>query len=649
MQVPATERQFARFGPFVIDLVSRELSNNGRKINLQEKPFQVLAILIDHPGQLVTREQFRERLWPADTFVDFEHSINTAIKKVREALEDDAEQPRFIETMPKRGYRFIAPVADVLVEEERTAPPQNHVSLPGEPPGWRRTLDRRYVILFGAIVLAGVIVAAINLGSIRRLWQQRTSQRGISPRIESLAVLPLQNLSQNPDEEYFADGLTDALITDLGKVAGLRVISRTSVMSYKKTSKPLPQIASELNVDAIVEGTVLRSGSRIRVTVQLVRASPEEHLWAERYERDTQEVIRLEQRLALAIAHQVTGRLITAEQAAATIKQTTNPNAYDAYLRGRYLWNERSAKPASEAAAYFEQALREDPNFALAYSGLADYYTVGWGPWIDLPRAEAYARKALALEPGLAEAHASLGIASQYERNFGEAEKELKRAIELNPNYAMAHHWYSMHLLGMGHVNEALAENDRARRLDPFSFPINFFRAVVLTGMHEYGQAVEQLEAAAAINPKAYGVHASLARIYWIQGKGSEAMAEEREEANLTKDPARLRRLDQVARLYANADLRAAQHELARLNELVCANSKDTGSPDSCDEFTVALQYGILGEKEKLLFWLKRGLLDRVRDQNAMLVISLKTAPEFDCLRSDPRFPALLHSIGLPD
>ena len=646
MQVPATQRQFVRFGPFVVDLASRELRNNGRKINLQERPFQVLAVLLDQPGQLVTREQFRERLWPADTFVDFEHSINTAVKKVREALEDDPDAPRFIETLPKRGYRFISPLLEPKEEDESFGPQtQSGGSVsPEGPNGWLR--DRWFVVVLGGILLVGVVVVGLSVGSIR--WKPRTSQKPVPNPVESIAVLPLENLSQNPSEEYFADGLTDALITDLGKLAGLRVISRTSVMTYKKTAKALPQIARELNVDAIVEGTVLRSGDRLRVTVQLVRASPEEHLWAERYERDAGEVIRLEQRLALAIAHQVTGRLITAEQAAATIKQTTNPNAYDAYLRGRYLWNERSAKPASEAAAYFEQALREDPSFALAYSGLADYYAVGWGPWIDLPLAERYARKALALEPGLAEAHASLGIAALYQRKFDEAEKELKQAIELNPNYAMAHHWYAMHLLGMGRINEALAENDRARRLDPFSFPVNFFRGGILMGMHEYDQAIEQWETAAAINPQARGVHDTLARVYWIQGNGTNALAEEQEDANLAKDPARLRDLEKVAGIYATAGLHAALLQSARNSERVCARKAIEALP-SCDEYAVASQYGVLGEKEKLLYWLTRGVASRLRDRNAMLIISLKTAPEFDCVRSDPRFRSLLRSIGLPE
>jgi tetratricopeptide (TPR) repeat protein len=236
----------------------------------------------------------------------------------------------------------------------------------------------------------------------------------------------------------------------------------------------------------------------------------------------------------------------------------------------------------------------------------------------------------LALEPDLAEAHASLGIANLYQRKFDEAEKELKRAIELNPNYAMAHHWYAMHLVGMGRMNEALAENDRARRLDPFSFPVNFFRSGIMIGMHEYDEAIEQLETAAAINPQAHAVHQNLARIYWIQGKGGDALSEEREEANLEKDPAKLRDLEQVAGIFGKEGLRAALLQSARINEKVCIQNVAQSLP-ACDEFAIARQYGLLGETEKLLFWLKRGLARRVGDRNAMLAISLKTAPEFDC------------------
>ena len=656
MQVPATQRSRARFGPFEADLTSHELRHNSSKIKLQEMPFQFLAILLERPGELVTREEFRRRLWLSDTFVDFEHSINTAVKKLREALDDDPDQPRYIETLPKLGYRFIAPLRQTRIEPAGAAPlVPNHIEVSPAVPR-RRTRLRWYVVVAGVIVLVGALLVGLNVGDLRdRLWMLVSPRAGLPLQIEALAVLPLENLSHDPNQEYFADGLTDALITDLGKVSGLRVISRTSVMSYKKTNKPLPQIARELGVGAVVEGTVLLSGNRVRVTVQLVRAVPEEHLWAERYERDVGEVIQLEKRLALAIAHEVTGHLTTAEETALTSERTTSPKAYDAYLRGRYLWNDRTSKAASGAGAFFEQALREDPNFAVAYSGLADYYTVSWGPWVNVPLGESYARKAVALGPDLAETHASLGIATQYQCNFAEAGKELRRAVELNPNYAMAHHWYAIHLRGMGRLKEALAENDRALRLDPFSLPINFYRTAILTDMREYDQAIEQAEFTSALAPPSFnGVHGLLARIYWLQDRIIEAIAEEKKNAELSANPAPLLSdLDRVGRIYERSGSLAARSKVAQMKEQECGHPANGHGPppESCEPGIVANWYGLVGERDKALFWLNRyfAVSPQPIDWQCWLPNSLETAPEFDFLRSDPRFRDLVHRMGLPE
>ena len=435
MHVPATGPSRVRVGEFEVDLRAGEVRHGGDKIRLQERPFHILAVLLQRPGEVVTREEIQQKLWPPNTFVDFEHSINTAVNKLREALGDDTENPRFIETLPRHGYRLIAPVE--IVEANGTRPEVGARPVPpqkGRPRG--TPLQKRWLVaaMVGALVTLLVTLIGLNVVGLRdRLAAYvggHSSAPAQAPHIQSIAVLPLENLSRDPEQEYFADGLTDALITDLGKIANLRVISRTSVMQYKGAKKLLPQIAQELNVDAVVEGTVQRSGDRVRITAQLLEARTDRHLWAETYVRNFGEIIRLEEEAALAIAHEVSGRLTTAEEARLGSKRAVNPRAYDAYLHGRYLWNERTAETAVGARVYFEQALREDPGFALAYSGLADYYTVGWGPWTDQPLAEMYARKAVALEPDLAEAHASLGIACVYQRKFAEGDKELKRAIE---------------------------------------------------------------------------------------------------------------------------------------------------------------------------------------------------------------------------
>jgi serine/threonine protein kinase/TolB-like protein/Tfp pilus assembly protein PilF len=469
-----------------------------------------------------------------------------------------------------------------------------------------------------------------------------------TPHIESIAVLPLENLSHDPEQEYFADGLTDALITDLGQVAPLRVISRTSVVQYKGGKKPLPQIAQELNVDAVVEGTVQRSGNRVRITAQLLEARTDRHLWAETYVRDSGEIIQLEEQTALAIAHEISGRLTTGEETRLTSKRTVNPRAYDAYLHGRYLWNERTAETAVGARVYFEQALREDPGFALAYSGLADSYAVSWFIKRDLPLAERYARNAVALEPDLAEAHASLGITCVYQRKFAEGHKELKRAIELNPNYAMAHHWYSLQLLTLGRLTEALAENDRARQLDPFSLPINYLRGVMLLGLHEYDRAVEQLKMAAAISPQSPGPHEQLVRIHWIEGRVSDALAEERKVAALAHVPALFDDHEEIAAAYAKSGLPGAQLKAAQLKERdyeANRQAQESGAPsdDFYSALFVAFQYGLLQDKEKALHWLNQACHDQ-----AGLGAYGKSAPELDFLRSDPRFQDILRRLNLP-
>ncbi len=665
MQVPASGSGRVRVGEFEVDLRGGELRRGSEKIKLQERPFQILAVLLQRPGEVVTREQLQQELWPANTFVDFEHSINTAVKKLREALGDDSENPRFIETLPRRGYRliaaveFVAPVAIVQGKGARAqvkAPPVEviapvevvkekgahaEVGAPLVPPPLELPEEarrqKRWLVtaVAGGIVMLLAMLVGLKVTGLRdRLVGYAGAKSHASLQavhIESIAVLPLENLSHDPEQEYFADGLTDALITDLGQVAPLRVISRTSVVQYKGAKKRLPQIAQELDVDAVVEGTVQRSGNQVRITAQLVEARTDTHLWAQTYVRDLGQLIQLEEQTALAIAHEVSGRLTTDVETRLASKRPVNPRAYDSYLHGRYLWNERTAETAIGARVYFEQALREDPGFALAYSGLADYYAVSWSIKQDEPLAETYARKAVALEPELAEAHASLGVALVYQNKFADGGKELKRAMELNPNYAMAHHWSSLLLLSLGRLSEALAENDRARRLDPFSLPINFLRGVMLLSLHEYDQAIMQLEKASAINSQPTDPHDQLARIYWIEGKVPDALAEERKVAILAHIPAHFHDQEEIAGAYGKSGLRAAQLKAAQLKER---------SYEPYGVLSVAFQYGLLKDRDKVLYCLKQTGWD--------ISPYGKSAPEFDFLRSDPRFQDLLRRMNLP-
>jgi TolB-like protein/Tfp pilus assembly protein PilF len=516
------------------------------------------------------------------------------------------------------------------------------------------SLQKRWLVaaVTGALVTLLATLIGLKVTGLRNRLVGYAGANSHAPlqaaHIESIAVLPLENLSHDPEQEYFADGLTDALITDLGQVAPLRVISRTSVVQYKRTKKLLPQIAQELDVDAVVEGTVQRSGNQVRITAQLVEARTDRHLWAQTYVRDSGELIQLEEQTALAIAHEVSGRLTTTVEARLASKRTANPQAYDSYLHGRYLWNERTAETAIGARVYFEQALREDPNFALAYSGVADYYGVSWYVKKDRPLGEAYARKAVTLEPDLAEAHASLGISCLYQRKFAEGDKELKRAMELNPNYAMAHHWYSQQMLTLGRLTEALAENDRARQLDPFSLPINYLRGVMLLGLHEYDRAAEQLETAAAINPQSALPHKDLARIHWIEGRVPDALAEERKVAALEQGPALFHDQEEIAAAYAKSGLPGAQLKAPQSRERsyeAHRQEHESGPPpnESYSAEEVAYQFGLLKDREKVLHWLNQACQEQPVD-----VTYWKTAPEFDFLRSDPRFQDLMRRVNLP-
>jgi len=484
-----------------------------------------------------------------------------------------------------------------------------------------------------AMVLAGGLVAllAVTVGLIMsRLGDQRRAPTS-APLIESLAVLPIENLSGDPKQEYFADGLTDELISDLARISSLRVISRTSAMRYKGVKKALPEIAQELHVDGVIEGSVKRSGARIRVNIELIHAPTDRQLWANSYERDASETVQLERQITLVVAREIGARLTAEDKSRLAAYSPKNARAYDAYLHGRYLWNKRGAEAITEAVSYFEQALREDPNFALAYSGLADCYMIGWGAKSDLGLAEKYARKAVALQPNLAEAHVSLAFARQCQFRFAEVEQELKRGIELNPNYVPAYQFYTVHLLTVGRPQEALAQNDRALQLDPFSLPLNNMRGIVLLGLRQYDRAIEQSEATAEISPHDAGLHHSLARIYWIERRVPNALAEERKLASGSS--VLLSGLDEAEAAYAKSGFRAA-----------CLKAAQAKERARVQPIWIALQYACLEDKQKVLEWLERSLLDKGYGQ----VLYLKTAPELDFLRSDPRFQDLLRRIGLP-
>jgi TolB-like protein/DNA-binding winged helix-turn-helix (wHTH) protein len=350
------------FGVFELDLRAGELRKHGLRIRLQEQPFQVLAMLLEHPGDVVTREELQKKLWPADTFVDFDHGLNKAISKIREALGDSAESPRFVETVTRRGYRFLAEVkvADAVPVRGSEAATQPHPAADaGDRPDVAGKFARPNQLLLSLRWKISAFALLIPLAALAA-WGIHSWNRA-SPVIRSLAVLPLESLSSDASQDYFADGMTDELISDLGQISALRVISRTSMMVYKHTRKPLPQIARELNVDAVVEGTVLRSGDQVRITAQLIDASADKHLWSQSYEGELRDTLALQNKVAKAIADQIRIHLNPQEQAALKSAKVVNPEAYESYLKGRYFWNKRTADGLKVALAYFNQAIDEAP------------------------------------------------------------------------------------------------------------------------------------------------------------------------------------------------------------------------------------------------------------------------------------------------
>src|SRR5258708_7566622 len=471
-----------RFDQFELNLRTAEIYKEGKRIKLQDQPCQVLALLTERPGELVTREDLQKRLWPNETFLDFDHAVNIAINKLRHPLGDSAERPRFIETLRRRGCRGLAPVECVgdIGASVRVAAP---VTAPREvrPGGATEPVPASKARLLPAVATSGIalfcvlaLLFALDVGKLRT----RLLGRAVPVRIQSVAVLPLENLSHEPEQEYFADGMTEELITSLGKIGALHVTSRTSVMRYKRTNKSLPQIARELNVDGIVEGTVQRSGDRVRITAQLIYAPTDHHLWAESYDRWLKDVLALQDEVARSIANEIKTTLTPQEQMSLATVRPVNPGAYEAYLKGRYFWNKRTAEGIKKASDYFQQAINQQPDYGIAYSGLADCNSgLTWhgfaSPTQALPRAKAAALKPIEIDPTCGEAHGYLALALSHQRNWAAAENEFKRALQLSPRYANAHHWYGDYLSVAGRHEEALFEPKLAFELDPLSPIIN--------------------------------------------------------------------------------------------------------------------------------------------------------------------------------
>jgi TolB-like protein/DNA-binding winged helix-turn-helix (wHTH) protein/Flp pilus assembly protein TadD len=629
------------FGVFELDLRAGELRKHGLRVRLQEQPLRVLVMLLDHPGEVVTREELQKKLWPADTFVDFDHGLNKAVNKIREALGDSAESPRFVETVARRGYRFLA---DVKVDDR--APVRNPeianqphpAAAPRDPVGATGKLVFFKLLALSSARKVSALVLLLLLASLAA-WKLHSWNRPYS-MIRSLAVLPLESLSNDASQDYFADGMTDELISDLSQISALRVISRTSVMAYKHARKPLPQIARELNVDAVVEGTVLRSGDQVRITAQLIDASADKHLWSRSYEGELRDTLALQNKVARAIADQIRISINPQEQAALKTAKVVNPQAYESYLKGRYFWNKRTAEGLQAALTFFNQAIEEDPKFAQAYSGLADTYSL-LGDWQyavmtpkeAFPKAKAAAIKALELDTALGEAHNSLAFCLDgFDWDFDSAGKEFRRAIELNPGYATAHHWYAWHLSLLGRYDEASAEMRKAENLDPLSLIINADLAELLVLAHSYDESIQQSRKTIELDPNFALAHNQLGQAYLQKQMHDEAVAELQKAVQLSGGSPTC--LANLARAYIASGKKTEAVKL--LGDL-----KKRSNPSHSYAPEIATIYVSLGESDQAMNWLEKGYEERFNP-------GVLLRPAFDPLRSDPQFDDLLRRIGLP-
>jgi TolB-like protein/DNA-binding winged helix-turn-helix (wHTH) protein/Tfp pilus assembly protein PilF len=641
--MPLQTKAIFEFGPFRLNPAERLLLRDQTQVRLPPKAFDALVVLVENRGHLLEKDELLRKVWP-DTFVE-ESNLAQHISVLRKALQDGEDGPRYIETVPRRGYRFIAEVREVggIAPDTRVRPDPAPILQPSpevpesQVPASARARHRfptlTYAIATLALLLAVLILA---LPVWKRLYSARPEP------IQSLAVLPLQNLSADPAQEYFADGMTEALITDLAKIPGLKVISRTSIMQYKDSHKRLPQIAQELGVDGIIEGAVLRSGDRVRITAQLVRGATDQHIWAESYERDLRDLVALQDEVSRSIATQIQKQVAPPVPQKLAASAAVNPQAREDYLKGRYFWNLRSEAGYLKAIDYFQAAVTEDPQYAQAYAGAADAYALlGSMPNSRIPRdtampkAKEMALAALKLDDSLPDAHTSLAfVEMHYEWKFREAEQEFKRAIDLDPNYSIAHEWYAVDLIAIGPMDEAVAEVKRARQTDPLSAIINTDAAEILYFARRYDEALQQARATLDMDPNFAHAHRVLERIYDEKRMFPEAIAEGQRAVALAGEDTWM--LLDLANTYALAGQKTEMQNCLRR----AANLSPHGVLP--DVGATAEIYVALGEVDRAL----KVMEGEYRRRDGALIL-LNADPRFDSLKSDPRFQELLQRVGL--
>jgi TolB-like protein/DNA-binding winged helix-turn-helix (wHTH) protein len=631
MPASASAARILRFDSFELDLRAAELRKSGVRLRLQGQPIQLLAILLQSPGKPVTREELRAQLWPSDTFVDFDHSLNNAILRIREVLGDSAGTPRYIETLPRRGYRFIG-----HVEEAATDAPAP--SLQPIPPAAMPNSGRSRRLRRALVPALLILIAAMGV-----LWLAASFHRASAAPIHSVAVLPFDNLSGDPSQGYLADGMTDQLTIDLVQVGSLRVISRATMMHYRNTNKTLPEIAHELNVDSIVEGSITRSGDRVRVTAQLLRASTDEHIWADTYDRNVGDILRLQSDVAQAIAERVRADLTPQQKAHLRFAPTVDSAAYEDYLRGRYIFTNYffSGPQMKIAQNYFLESIRKDPNFAPAYAGLADSYLyLAFDREISPESARGPAQqaiaKALQLDPDVGEAHEALAVLRwRYDWDWAGAEREFRDTIALAPSYDCAHEDYSGFLSFTGNRTEALAEITKSHELNA-DFNLNDAGSALYYQRRDYTALVESGLKGVAANPNDSAQYYFLGVGYEGSGQLAQAIPEYQKAVELSGG-------DQdataaLAHAYAVSGKTSQAKKI--LSDMLARSKTSYVSP-----YMIATIYAGLGDKDQAFDFLEKAYQEKSPD----ISWSFKSDLRLDNLRSDPRFQSLVQRIHPPN
>ncbi len=622
------EKIVYQFGPFHFDSGQLLLFQDQQVIPLAPKAAETLAVLIENHGKLVEKEELLKAVWP-DTFVE-EANITVQISALRRMFQEKSDGNPYIETVPRRGYRFIADVTERPEGEAGEQDTQASVLRP------KTHLHGWTILGIGLICLT--IALSISL-AIRRTQSVDFDQANL--QIRSISVLPLQNLSGDSGQDYFSDGLTEALTTDLAQIHALRVVSRTSAMHYKGTTKSLPQIASELNVDAVVEGSVVQSAGRARITVQLIQAKTDKHIWANAYEGDARDILRLQSTLARAVVQEIRVKLTPNELARLNTVRLIAPEAHQEYLKGRFLLNRRTPESTLKSEAYFQEAVQKDPQFSEAYVALGEAFAIMAGnnirpPEEAVPKAKQAARKALELDPAQGEAYGTLGhVVFFYDWDFVGAEEDFRRALELSPNYATAHQWYGILLLTEKRFDEAAHEFSMALELDPLSNMTSADLGQVYFYSGRFDKTIEQTRKILDVNPAFGPAHDLQGMAYEQQGNYRQALAEFQKYFELSDQ-------GNDAKMHL-AHLYAVSGKTSEARKLLFELETPPKGADFASPYDIASIYVALGEKEKALHWLEQAYKER-----ASMMPMANIDPLFNPLRSDTHFQDLVKRVGIP-